>query len=269
MVHPPGGGRRERLSKHPALDSHSIQECTGENLLRDAVPRSGSVDGRTARCRGEASQRNWGRPHDTSRRARRTERPPLRAVPCRLQDRSAGNRGAAPPPRLDGFASPLRSGGERGRLAGLKTAPSPLRPASDLFQGTNLSSRSIHREKWPHLHRILARPIRCAAWNPTVDFSCSYRGSWSMIRFDGAVWHPSSISSGDSTLPQIRFSFSIALRVCDQHRLVHMDPALGQMGLQYGIRERLFSLALCEEIQTRHQCGPPPMMFFSQISPRE
>ena len=123
MVHPPGGGRGERLSKHPALDSRSIRECTGENLLRHTVPRSGSVDGRTARCRGEASQRNWGRHHDTSRRARRTQRPSLRAVPCRLQDRSADNRGAPPPPRLDGFASPLRSGRRRSSPGSLVPLP--------------------------------------------------------------------------------------------------------------------------------------------------
>ena len=59
------------------------------------------------------------------------------------------------------------------------------------------------------------------------------------------------------------------VRMGDQDRFIHVDTVFRQMRLEQGVSKRLLGAPLGKHIQSRHQCGPPPMTFFSQISPRE
>ena len=117
MADSPCGSRRRRFPEHRPLDIQALRKTTGEHLLQHSIPRHRSIDGRTAHCRSQGTQRYRGRTHDDSRRAERTKRPPLRAVPSRAPQRRAGNRDTTPTPRFDGSASPPRSWGRQDQLA--------------------------------------------------------------------------------------------------------------------------------------------------------
>ena len=62
----------------------------------------------------------------------------------------------------------------------------------------------------------------------------------------------------------ITFSTSMS----DHNCAVQVHSEMSEMRTQDSIRKRTFGLALHEQINAGHQCGPPPITFFSQISPK-
>ena len=62
---------------------------------------------------------------------------------------------------------------------------------------------------------------------------------------------------------------ALLLHMCNQYRLLKIHSVVGQVRLQDGVSKDLFRSAFDEHVKPGHQCGPPPMTFFSQISPSE
>ena len=60
------------------------------------------------------------------------------------------------------------------------------------------SSVPSHFPKCLHFDRMTCRPIFAATIGPADTFAPAYSGIRSAMRLEGAVWYPSSISSGHS-----------------------------------------------------------------------
>ena len=62
---------------------------------------------------------------------------------------------------------------------------------------------------------------------------------------------------------------ALLTRVSHQHRIMQPHVEIGQVRLQHIGSEDQFSIALGEQVEPGHQCGPPPKTFFSHTSPSE
>src|SRR5262245_39086082 len=56
--------------------------------------------------------------------------------------------------------------------------------------------------------------------------------------------------------------------VSDKHWRMQVYAAISQLRLEHVVGKRQLGWPFGEEVEARHQCGPPPMTFFSQTSPR-
>src|SRR5437762_9168937 len=63
-------------------------------------------------------------------------------------------------------------------------------------------------------------------------------------------------------------NFSFFLGVSNEHWRMQIYSQVSEVQFEQGIGKRLLGFSLGEQIEARHQCGPPPMTFFSQTSPR-
>src|SRR5260370_277170 len=62
--------------------------------------------------------------------------------------------------------------------------------------------------------------------------------------------------------------FSFFLGMSNENWGMQINSEISEVQFKQRIGEGLLGWALGKQVQARHQCGPPPMTFFSQISPR-